>query len=183
MYEVTYLRSDIWTVASFVRIYFLFDALFCLLPLNMMSSQRMCKQAGFEATFTFKMKAAHKQYPTTFLFAIGVTAVLTFGFIVRVWERPYFEFTLSEPFYDFKYMGSSVWYVLIGMTTVGYGNIVASTPYGRAFIILAILVGSFLLATLVGILFNLKELTSQEQDTINQIDEQIIACRCVKLFL
>lgn len=179
-YVVTYMQSDIWTCLTFLRIYFIFEAIFIMLPQSMMSSERMCKEAGFEATFSFKLKAFYKEFPQLFFFTIGLTAVLTFGFIVRVWERPYFEFALSEPFYDFRYLGSSVWYVLMGMTTVGYGNIVASTPKGRLFIMFAILVGSFLLATLVGILLNLKELTSNESDTIGQIEQQLIACRAVK---
>jgi hypothetical protein len=44
------------------------------------------------------------------------------------------------------------------MLTVGYGNIVATTPVGRSFAVMAILTGAFLLSLLVGLILALFEL-------------------------
>jgi len=101
---------------------------------------------------------------------VAAIFVIAFAFIIRIWERPYYEFALDLPFYEFKYIGSSVWYVLISMMTVGYGNIVATTPVGRVFAIGAIIVGAFLLALLVGILIKLVTLRDNEQETVNKIE-------------
>ena len=54
--------------------------------------------------------------------------------------------------YDFMYYGSSVWYVFITMSSVGYGSIIASTPIGRTLGVFAALVGAFLLSLLVAII-------------------------------
>lgn len=153
-YPVTYQNFDILTVACFIRIYFVLQALLAVLPMNQLSSKRTCQEAGFNAGFTFQLKAAFKKFPYIAFFVIGAIAVSTFAYIIRIWERPYYELALSEPFFDFKWYGSAVWYVLISMTTVGYGNIVATTPYGRISVILAILFGSFLLSLLVGLIIN-----------------------------
>jgi phage shock protein PspC (stress-responsive transcriptional regulator) len=56
------------------------------------------------------------------------------------------------------------------MTTVGYGNIVATTPYGRVSVILAILFGAFLLSLLVGLIINWFSLPSNQEEAINNIE-------------
>jgi voltage-gated potassium channel Kch len=103
--------------------------------------------------------------------------------IIRIWERPYYELALAEPFFDFRWYGSAIWYVLISMTTVGYGNIVATTPYGRVSVIVAILVGSFLLALLVGLIINWFSLPSNQEDAINNIELQWFAVKSVRASL
>ena len=45
-----------------------------------------------------------------------------------------------------------MWYTTITMTSVGYGGIIASTPIGRAFTIIAVLMGAFLTSLLVAII-------------------------------
>jgi voltage-gated potassium channel Kch len=115
----------------------------------------------------FQLKATNEKYPIRTFFLIAIIFVLTFAFMIRIWERPYYEFALAEPFYEFRYIGSSLWYTLISMTTVGYGNIVATTPYGRVSVVCAIIVGSFLLSQQVGLLINLITLKDNEENTIN----------------
>lgn len=100
---------------------------------------------------------------------------MTFAMIIRIWERPYYELTLDQPFYDFTYVGSAVWYVLISMLTVGYGNIVASTPVGRTFAVMAILAGAFLLSLLVGLILALFELPIEQEKSVSMIEEQRLA--------
>jgi hypothetical protein len=131
----------------------------------------------------FQLKATNEKYPIRTFFLIAIIFVLTFAFMIRIWERPYYEFALAEPFYEFRYIGSSLWYTLISMTTVGYGNIVATTPYGRVSVVCAIIVGSFLLSQQVGLLINLITLKDNEENTINQIEDHLIALKCVRATL
>jgi len=69
------------------------------------------------------------------------------------------------------------------MATVGYGNIVATTPYGRISVIFAILVGSFLLALLVGLIINWFSLPSNQEDAINNIELEWFAVKSVRASL
>lgn len=104
--------------------------------------------------------------------------------VIRIWERPYFElalplYTQVGSFYEFKYMSSAIWYVLISMLTVGYGNIVASTPLGRTFILFAIIVGSFLLALLVGLIMDWFDLTEEKIKALHEISERSFAVKSI----
>lgn len=120
------------------------------------------------------------KFPYAAFFALGSVCVLGFACIIRIWERPYFELTLDPPGLDFTYIGSAVWYILISMTTVGYGNIVASTPVGRALAITAIIVGAFLLSLLVGLILAWFELESDKEDAITTIEESFLAVKLVR---
>jgi hypothetical protein len=89
-YQVTYMKSDIMTVASFIRIYFVMEAVFILLPLGSLFSKKTCKNSGFNADFTFQLKAIYKERPAQFFIGIASISVLMFAFIIRIWERPYY---------------------------------------------------------------------------------------------
>lgn len=95
--------------------------------------------------------------------------IFTASNMIRFWERPYYELTLAEPFYDFNTIQSSIWYVMISITTVGYGNIVATTPLGRISVICTVLLGAFLMGLLVGILLDLMQLSDREANAVSTI--------------
>ena len=51
-------------------------------------------------------------------------------------------------FADFQ---SAIWYMIITMTSVGYGDIVAVTPVGRLVTLLATILGAMYLAMMVAL--------------------------------
>jgi hypothetical protein len=69
------------------------------------------------------------------------------------------------------------------MTSVGYGNIVASTHLGRACAVFAIINGALLLALLVGLILGWFELEEKKKQTINYIKESTLAISFVKASL
>lgn len=129
------------------------------------------------------MRAAQKQYPIIFFFVCYFTLIFTASNMIRFWERPYFELTLSEPFYDFSTISSSIWYVMISITTVGYGNMVATTPFGRISVICTVLVGGFLMGLLVGILLDLMQLSDREENAVSTIQSKYLALKSIKAAL
>lgn len=105
------------------------------------------------------------------------------AYIIRIWERPYFELAFDPSYYEFQSLRSSVWYTIISMASVGYGNIVASTHIGRACAFLAIINGAFLLALLVGLIIDWFKLDSNKIQTLNKISEERLAIKSVKAAL
>ena len=67
------------------------------------------------------------------------------------------------------------------MTSVGYGNIVASTEVGRIFAIFIIVNGAWLLALQIGLILQWFELTDLQVDTINNITETKLSVKVIKL--
>ena len=76
---------------------------------------------------------------------------VAFASLIRIFERPYYEFNFGEEveYYYFKSFSSSIWYIMITMTSVGFGNIVAVTPIGRLVTLLAAFMGAIFLAMMV----------------------------------
>lgn len=87
---------------------------------------------------------------------------------VMIWERPFFSYTVSSLSQidssivyskQFSTLFNSIWYTLITMTTVGYGDVVVNTPVGRFIAIVMIFTGAYLTALLIAVQSNLLSLT------------------------
>jgi len=48
-------------------------------------------------------------------------------------------------------MRSSLWFTIISMTTVGYGDEVTSTPVGRFIAIVTILAGAYIMSIVIAV--------------------------------
>lgn len=96
-----------------------------------------------------------------------------FTMSVMIWERPYFEYTATAvvggqivPRIYFSTVQSSLWYTLITMTTVGYGDVTAVTPVGRFLTIVMIFTGLYLTALLIAVQSNLLSLKEEGKSAI-----------------
>ena len=67
---------------------------------------------------------------------------------------------------------SSVWNVIITMTTVGYGDIAAISDYGRVISILIDLWGAFIISLLVASIGRIFELNDGQARAIQEIKEK-----------
>jgi hypothetical protein len=86
-----------------------------------------------------------------------------------IWERPYWYY--SNGGLAFSNIFTSVWYVIISMSTVGYGGIVASTVPGRILAIICILFGAFILSLIVSVIATGFELGDDQAESIVSITE------------
>ena len=72
---------------------------------------------------------------------------------------------------------------MIAITTVGYGNIVATTPLGRISVIITIVFGAFLMGLLVTILLDLTKLEDKEDNALENIQCKNLALQSIKAAL
>jgi voltage-gated potassium channel len=80
---------------------------------------------------------------------------------------------------DFSEIGDSIWFTFITMSSVGYGNMMPSTPVGRFLSMSAAIFGAFilgLLVTIIGVAFALKD---NEIEAVKSVTEQKRAARCI----
>lgn len=80
------------------------------------------------------------------MICIFFSTILFFAYIVRVIEMPYYR-TVGDPVFDSFF--NAVWFTVITITTIGYGDIAPVTAFGRFITIILALWGSLLLALLV----------------------------------
>ena len=78
--------------------------------------------------------------------------VVCLSFLIGIFERPYYQFNFPDtPFQQFSDFSSCAWYMVITMTSVGYGDMVAVTPIGRGITICATILGALYLALMVAL--------------------------------
>ena len=155
-FQTPYYVFDVALAAMFVRAYFFVLAVIMFSPVNArLYGKRVCQNAGFEPSFSFQVKAGMRHAPIFTFALMALTAIMGLAYMIRVFERPYFSFNFYEDdlkFYTFEHYTSSIWFVIITMSSVGYGGIIASTPIGRGLTIFTSIIGAFLLSLLVAII-------------------------------
>jgi hypothetical protein len=63
-----------------------------------------------------------------------------------------------------------MWCVILGMTTVGYGDIVPGTHIGRLFVIVACFIGTFIIALLTVTLQRMINHSVEENKAFNYVN-------------
>jgi hypothetical protein len=136
----------------YFRLYIFVMALTLLTPTNSdLFVKRVAAEKGFKPNIFFQIKANMVRKKIVSIALICTFGVLFFANLIMIWERPYWN-PDGQGTLEFSNLSTSIWYVVITMSTVGYGGIVASTVPGRFLAIIAILFGAFILSLLVSVI-------------------------------
>lgn len=68
-----------------------------------------------------------------------IFSIIYFALIFNLFERPVAK-TLNTAFNSYK---NSLWYSIVTMTTIGYGDIVCKTLMARVFVMFLVIWGNF----------------------------------------
>ena len=103
------------------------------------------------------MKALIKERPGITVFLTAVLSIMWLAYLLRVFERvAYVE--QGQKVFDSYF--TSIWNVVITMTTVGYGDIASVSVFGRLISMVNAVWGTFIISLLVasiGRIFELNE--------------------------
>jgi hypothetical protein len=114
-----------------------------------------------------------------------MSALFVFSCILRIFEYGFSEKISSSPKNvldkDFSGYGNSLWLIIITMLTIGYGDIVPHTYFGRAVCFIAAVVGMLLISMFIVTLSRLVEMTRDEKRAYNIIIRKNINTRTKKL--
>lgn len=130
---IAYELNQIFLCVSLLRIYMLYNFIFCISKFMNPRSKRICDMNGCDANNWFAIKAIMKEQPYAFLGATIVLTVIIFGYMLRIFDGPLSDISGQ----DFNSINNTMWNVVITMTTTGYGDIYPKSNFGR-------LVGAFL---------------------------------------
>ena len=153
--KVYYLLSDFILVFMFVRILFLIRAVINYSIFMDIYSKKLCKSYGFTANVRFAFKCFVRSSPGITVAMILISSVLVLAYSIRVFELPY-GVTVGNIIWNAYF--DAIWCIIITMTTVGYGDVVPATIFGRLVAITAAIWGTFLISLLILSVGNIFEL-------------------------
>ena len=131
----------IFCILILLRFYFIFRYFIYLSSYIYPDSNRICKKYFFEANIKYAIKSLIENKPILTYTISMISLVLVFSFSIRVFERDIQK--------EFAPYWNSIYYTLITMTTVGYGDYVAKTNEGRTIAMIACIVGVFLISMMI----------------------------------
>lgn len=118
----------------------------------------ICKKHFFETNTLFSIKVLIHKRPIYIYSLFFSIALYFFAFCIRVFER---EISIYNN-QDFNSFWNSAWYVLVTMTTVGFGDFVAESNEGRLFAVFACITGVFLISLMLLTLTNILNMNQDE---------------------
>lgn len=151
--------NTILCIIQFSRFYFIFRYILFNSFFNTPYSKRLCRSNFFDDNYLFIIKAFAKYNPFWLYLISIVLFVYAYSFSVRAFERELSDFSGQ----DFHSFFNCLWYILITMTTVGFGDFAAYTTEGRFFAMLACITGIFLLSMMVITLSNMLDMSPTEE--------------------
>jgi len=130
----------------FIRIFYLMRAFFNYTMFMDVYSKKLCRSFNFTANVRFAYKCFLKKSPGKTIFGTIFMSILIGAYLIRIFELPYAYATGVVQICDFF---TGIWYMVITLTTVGYGNVYPSTVFGRTMIMVAAFWGTFLISLMI----------------------------------
>ena len=162
---IQYSTNDFMTVITIFRFLFAVKYLDKLFDYNSNSSYRIIKLLGNNINFSFFIRCLFEEKALITVFAIFFTTILTFSFTIRIFE-------FNNPYDDFQNFYNSAWFSIITMTTVGYGDYLPITIYGRFSSFFLGVVGVMNIYLITVILSDKLALKSSEQKVLNAFHDR-----------
>ena len=118
-------------------------------------------------TFAIKCKLIINPMQSVIIMFVGTVCI--FAYLVRIFEIPYLRLTKDNTTFDSYF--NAVWFTVVTLTTIGYGDVSPGTHPGKIVTILLGFWGAIFLALLVATVSNI----------FNLSHDQALALRHVRL--
>lgn len=99
------------------------------------------------------------------------------SYLLRIFEKIYYQ---SQGQLVFDSYITAIWCVVITMTTVGYGDVFAVSPFGRTISIINALWGAFVISMLVSSIGKIFDLSDRQKKAIAEITNKKQIVKAVK---
>ena len=144
----------------FTRIYFLLKWNFNNSFYTDAFSKKLCNEYGFYPGFRFVLKSQFIKSPEKAIMSLFIVTVLILTYMARIFEIYYALHPQTETFYNRDAeLFDMFYFVIISLTTVGYGDIEPHTIPGKVIILFTGLWGAVLISLLVVMLTKVFEMT------------------------
>eukprot|EP00347_Sterkiella_histriomuscorum_P005684 403355659 len=121
---------------------------------------------GFTANIRFTFKCFIIRNPGVTVICSLFSTVFVLAYILRIFEIQYYRAIGQIDFDDYF---QSIWLIVITITTVGYGDIVAFSFFGRFMIMITAFWGAFLISLLIVSVGNIFQLTRNQRKAMHHL--------------
>ena len=175
--DTVYFLSEFMLVFMFARMYFLVKS--CLNYNQFMNpyAKKLCKAYGFEQSVLFTIKSNIQINPEKTVSYLFILTLFLFAYVVRVFEMPRFRLDEDDRFDSYF---NSIWFTVITLTTIGYGDISPLTIPGKLTTIILAFWGAVLMALIVVVLYKVFDLSEDEQMALSHVELTETAAETIK---
>ena len=133
-------------------------------------SRKIYDISGVPLDNSLFLRVQFKQSPVIILVGALIICTIVFGFAVQIFERAIEKkgaLGSIEGYDKFSEIANSLWVLILGITTVGYGDIVPITHIARLIVYAGCFIGNIILILMTVAIFttishNTKELSAYE---------------------
>jgi hypothetical protein len=139
---------------------------------------RISHMVGSSLSEEFAVKSLLRSKPFTFMITVALLFLIVLSTATKIIEGPVYAKLVSDgqdpgTLKDFRSWSNCFWYVLVTMTTVGYGDYTAKTNLGRVLSIINAVLGNLILSLLILSLQNSLDFIRNEEKAYLDITEQM----------
>jgi hypothetical protein len=127
---------------------------------------------GGDLSRMFALKCILKQYPFSCIAVFGLSVTFIFCYLIKILEGPVWSVSSVAQVenIDFRSVNNCLWYVLITMTTTGYGDYYPLTNPGRAVGICCAFSGTIIMSVMIIGLNQTLMMSTMESRTVDFVD-------------
>ena len=162
--------NSIFTAFCLIRLWFVVKYYLATSNYYNQRAFRAFKIYGLEISLGFPFKSTMLLHPLSIDLILFLIFLYLCSYNLRIFER----YTDEVSGVEFGHFYNDLWCIFITMTTVGYGDLAPTTEFGRIFVLISCLFGTFLVALAVSSVSNCLLLENNEF-TIFQILEKAIS--------
>ena len=154
--------NDFFLIASFIRFYFIIRFMLYIQGFMSNTSNRVCKTYFFEKNFSFGFRSAFASSPLIYLAGMIFMAILCFSYSLKIFERD------IQPSLD--NLWNCIWLIMITFPTVGYGDMVPKSIFGRAICMVTCVIGLFFFSMIIVCVMNFMIMNKAEKNAQKILD-------------
>ena len=154
-----YNANDLLQIMQFFKLQFVVKAFLVNSEFSSGSASRVCAIYGIKNTNTFVIKCMMKEMPLKFILSMFLFGIFVFGYALRVAEAP---LSVADSSVNLSDLLSCMWVAMLGMTTVGYGDLYPRTTLGRVIVMVGCVYGMIVVSLMVNFVSQELELSPGE---------------------
>ena len=156
--------NSVLSIFVLIRVYYIDRFLIFQSDYMTPDNNDVCRRHGFETNIKYSLIALLKTKPFHVYTIFVVTMLFVFQQGIKVFEIALSEHVEERPLNSFFHV---LWYCLITIFTVGYGDYFARTDGGRILVTMLSLIGSFLISLFLMSMYNFLARSSTELKQFN----------------